>query len=572
MPASLRFFSRPGSPFARPFPVLLFLAASCAAQAAYASWATNGNPASLAAMNQVGAQAVPDGAGGIILVWEDYRNGNADVFAQRLSAAGVPLWGSDGLAICTDTLAQQSPTLASDGAGGAVIGWQDLRNSTYDVYAQRVSAAGSVLWTANGVPVCTAIGNQVLEVVASDGANGAIVGWRDFRAGESDLYAQRLNASGTALWTADGVGVCLASGGQTDLRVVSDPRGGAFFAWRDLRSGSFYDIYAQSMDGTGAPRWALNGVPVCAAAFDQSGPVIAQDGRFGLLVSWQDQRNGVDYNVWAQRIKPDGTPRWTVDGVQLTNASGQQTMPILISDGSAGAIVGWTDARVSRPDIYAQRADSTGALLWNPSDGVAVCASDSSQFIRSGVGDGSGGAIFGWDDDRSGKAEIYGQAVGATGAVRWAAAGVLIATGSGSRTLTAAVPDGYGGVVFGWQDFRNGATSDIYAFRMTSLGTGVANAPAPAAPARLYPARPNPFNPSTAIDFSLDRSARVSISIHDVQGRLVRVLAEQDYDAGRHTVRWDGTDRAGGPVGSGVYFVRLSYPGGARAMAVALVR
>lgn len=557
---------------ARRLSLAFLLAAVGAPSSAFAAWATYGSPATLAPQNQVSAQGVSDGLGGIILVWEDYRNGNADVYAQHLDASGVPLWGADGLAVCTDTTDQQSPVVTSDGAGGAIFAWQDLRNANYDIYAQRVNAAGSTLWTADGAPVCTAAGNQVLEVITGDGANGAIVGWRDLRTGDSDIYAQRLDASGAPLWLANGVGVCVIAGVQTDVRVLSDPRGGAFFVWRDRRGGTYYDIYAQAIDATGAARWTANGKLVCGASFDQLSPAIALDGRFGLLVAWQDQRNGVDFNVWAQRLKPDGTPRWTVDGVQMTNATGQQTNPVLIPDATAGAIVAWTDSRVPRPDIYAQRADSTGALLWAPSDGVAVCAADSSQFLEAGVSDGSGGAIFGWDDDRSGGDQIYAQSLAPNGTVRWAASGVLVSTAAGARTLTTAVPDGYHGVIFGWQDFRNGATSDVYAFRMTSVGTGVETSGVPAVPARLYPARPNPFNPSTAIDFSLDRAARVSLTIHDVQGRRVRVLAGGDYAAGRHTIRWDGTDASGSPVGSGVYFVRLALPEGARTTAITLLR
>ncbi|HEX7078397.1 MAG TPA: FlgD immunoglobulin-like domain containing protein [Candidatus Eisenbacteria bacterium] len=553
--------------------VAILLVAFGPAPGALASWAPNGNPASLAAMNQVSAQGISDGLGGIILVWEDYRNGNADVYAQHLDMSGAPLWGADGLAVCTDSTDQQSPVLTSDGAGGAIIAWQDLRDLNYDIYAQRVSAGGTVQWTSNGVPVCTAAGSQVLEVATSDGANGAIIGWRDLRSGDSDVYAQRLSATGTRLWTpADGVGVCVLAGSQTDVRILGDPRGGAFLVWRDRRAGLYYDIYAQSLDSGGAPRWTANGMPVCAATYDQLSPSIALDGRFGLLVAWQDQRNGIDFNVWAQRLKPDGSPRWTLDGVQMTNAAGQQSTPVLIPDGSAGAIVAWTDSRVARPDIYAQRADSAGALLWAPGDGVAVCASDSSQFLRTGVSDEQGGAIFAWDDDRSGGDQIYAQSVAPNGTRRWATPGLLIATASGSRTLTTAVADGYHGALFGWQDFRNGPTADVYAFRVTSLGTSVEPSRAPAVPARLYPARPNPFNPSTAIEFSLDAPSRVSLAVHDIQGRRVRVLADGSFDAGRHTVRWDGADQAGRPCGSGVYFVRLALPQGTRAMAITLVR
>ncbi len=63
--------------------------------------------------------------------------------------------------ICTATGNQQVPTIVSDGSGGAIITWQDLRNGTNnDIYAQHVNASGVVQWTANGDTVCTAANDQ----------------------------------------------------------------------------------------------------------------------------------------------------------------------------------------------------------------------------------------------------------------------------------------------------------------------------------------------------------------------------------------------------------------------------
>ncbi|MBN1825687.1 MAG: immune inhibitor A [Candidatus Eisenbacteria bacterium] len=85
--------------------------------------------------------------------------------------------------------------------------------------------------------------------------------------------------------------------------------------------------------------------------------------------------------------------------------------------------------------------------------------------------------------------------------------------------------------------------------------TGVA-AGAPAA-TRLGRNRPNPFNPSTVISWSLARPGNVSLSIHDVSGRLVRTLVRGARDAGDQETVWDGRDDRGGAVASGVYFYRL---------------
>ena len=68
---------------------------------------------------------------------------------------------------------------------------------------------------------------------------------------------------------------------------------------------------------------------------------------------------------------------------------------------------------------------------------------------------------------------------------------------------------------------------------------------------------PNPFNPITTIAFDLPRSEQVRVTIHDVQGRLVRTLVDGVRDEGRHTVVWSGVTDAGRRAASGAYIYRL---------------
>ncbi|HET6347725.1 MAG TPA: T9SS type A sorting domain-containing protein [Candidatus Krumholzibacteria bacterium] len=73
----------------------------------------------------------------------------------------------------------------------------------------------------------------------------------------------------------------------------------------------------------------------------------------------------------------------------------------------------------------------------------------------------------------------------------------------------------------------------------------------------LFPAFPNPFNPSTTIRYSIGRAADVSLVVYDVAGRQVRVLVDQHRSPGTYESPWDGRDSRGNPVASGVYFYRL---------------
>ncbi|HXV13572.1 MAG TPA: T9SS type A sorting domain-containing protein [Candidatus Krumholzibacteria bacterium] len=77
----------------------------------------------------------------------------------------------------------------------------------------------------------------------------------------------------------------------------------------------------------------------------------------------------------------------------------------------------------------------------------------------------------------------------------------------------------------------------------------------------LYQNVPNPFNPTTTIQFEIPRSASTQLDVFDVSGRHVRSLLRGMIGKGPHAVTWDGTNHRGELVGSGVYFYRLEVGG-----------
>src|SRR5206468_554984 len=173
---------------------------------------------------------------------------------QRVDLVGGRLWGSSGSGVSLSP-GGRATALISDGAGGAIVTWQDTRSGTNDnIYAQRLSSAGLTQWTVDGAPVCVASQNQTVPVLVSDGASGAIITWTDARtspATNNDVYAQRLDVNGAAQWTLDGVAVCAILNAQESPTIASDGAGGAWMAWQDFRGGSNWDVYASRMSGGG---------------------------------------------------------------------------------------------------------------------------------------------------------------------------------------------------------------------------------------------------------------------------------------------------------------------------------
>lgn len=88
----------------------------------------------------------------------------------------------------------------------------------------------------------------------------------------------------------------------------------------------------------------------------------------------------------------------------------------------------------------------------------------------------------------------------------------------------------------------------------------------------LHPARPNPFNPQTHVEFTLSRAGAVSLAIYNLRGELVARLVDEHRAAGSHTIEWGGLDSRGRASPSGIYFAQLRADGVVMTQRLALVR
>jgi predicted lipoprotein with Yx(FWY)xxD motif len=521
----------------------------------FSQW--QGNPVSTAGNNQINPMMTTDGSGGTIITWQDSRSGRYQIYAQRMNADGNAVWTTNGIPICT-TDTNYNPIIVSDGSGGAIIAWQSLRGSiTADIYAQRVNSSGAVQWTTNGVPVCVIVFEQDTISMISDGLGGAILTWQDYRSnnGFADVYAQRVNSSGSMIWTANGVNICNQAAAQRGPKLVSDGSGGAFITWYDNRAGN-YDIYTQRVGSAGAVQWTTNGVATCTMASDQLKPDICSDGAGGVIIVWYDYRSTTDFNIYAQRQGPSGAIVWAVDGVVMNNnVAYDQIDPKIVSDGLGGAIMSWTDYQTgTTADIYAQRVNSTGAVQWTAT-GVIICTSANDQIKSQLVSDGNNGAYITWQDHRNaGNADIYAQRIASNAAINWAATGFAICTANNDQLNPMIVSNGNLGAIVAWQDYRSGNNFDIYetgfnTSGFVAVGNGGMTFPQEFSLSQNYP---NPFNPSTVINYQLPTNSTVKISIYDALGKEIDILVNESQHAGNHNVEWNAVN-----FPSGVYFYRL---------------
>ena len=337
------------------------------------AWPTDGYLVCSADSSQFLSAMISDGAGGAYLSWRDLRSRtNSDLYMHHMLASGVedPNWPECGLLACAATGDQVGGDMVLGMSGAVLITWSDTRSGVSDIYAQRALASGSIdpTWPLDGRAVCTAAGVQQLPAIATDGAGGAFLVWQDLRSGDVDVFAARVRANGVLdpVWPIDGAAVCTALGEQSFLGIAASGPSAAIVTWRDRRN-SLQDIYAARLVAGGLdPVWPTNGLGVCIAVGAQTVPVLAADGAGGALIAWEDSRSG-SADIYAHHVLQSGVvdPGWQLEGSPVSMATNQQQSPSLIADGSGGAILAWHDSRTAAStaiDIYAQRVRADGTL------------------------------------------------------------------------------------------------------------------------------------------------------------------------------------------------------------------
>jgi len=327
-----------------------------------ALWTANGVAVCTAASDQSEPQVCADGFGGCIVAWVDGRVGlpQTDIYAQRVRADGNAAWTANGVAICTSSEIQQELRMAPDGKGGAIMAWADYRSGG-DIYAQKIRPDGNVAWTANGKAVCSAANIQMTPDIVYDNKYGAIIAWSDQRT-SYDIYTQRIDSLGDARWTANGIGLCIEATWQNYPKIAADGEGGASVTWLDYRGGDG-DCYAQRVSPDGSVKWTANGIPICSVVGQCADIGIVPIAGKGYGLAWTDFRNGAG-DIYAQGIDSTGTALLAPNGIAVCDTANAQIRPVGVSDGEGGAILVWKDSRGSTgSDIYAARINSQGEMV-----------------------------------------------------------------------------------------------------------------------------------------------------------------------------------------------------------------
>ncbi len=349
-----------------------------------------------------------DGAAGVFVVWSNQDG--PDLYAQHLTATGTPAagWPVGGLPIAVFPGDQSGPTVLPDGSGGIFAWWQDGRPGAVGIYMQHVLGDGSI---ASGWPV----GGRVVQ---------------------GDPNISMVGALGPDGYRGGGVLPDGAGGFYLGLKTWK-----LSMAWYDSGADSTLAILRLTGSGRASPGWSPAGTLVCAAAGMRKEAVLSADGGGRAFMAWDDYRGGPMSRMYAAEVFPDGSlaPGWAADGVPVSGYAGPQYTGGAVADGSGGVFVAGAFAGAHYADILVQHLDANGFGLpgWGP-DGQAIGA----EYNYGGhhildipglVTDAAGGCIAEWNGPNP--YQHYAQDIGGDGVVATALSLVSANAGPGQVSL-----------------------------------------------------------------------------------------------------------------------------------------
>lgn len=414
----------------------------------------------------------------------------------------------------------------------------------FDLFLVKLNHAGDTVWSRTYGGADTDYGYDIRET--ADGGFILVGQTRSFGRGAADVYLVRTDSTGDTLWSQ-------TYGGSGDeegrsVRVTSDD-GFIICGTTDSYGAGYTDVYFVRTDSLGDTVWTKT----VGGAGGESGFAVRQTSDGGFIAVGSTGSFGDGYSsIYAIRLDADGDSLWatTYGG---SRADFGRTVEIALDGGllfagkTASFGAGFSDA-------YLVRTDADGNFQWQQTYGDTK--EDAAYSIYRTM---DGGYLISGTKEVSEarKLDVYLIKTDPAGNPVW------------ERTYGGTKSD-YGMMVFqetGHDYMLVGHTysytaggSDLYIMKVEGEVTDAPDDEPVPEPSGFELAQnyPNPFNMSTIIEFVLPRRSQVTVTVYNILGQEVRQWQYEAVAAGRHSITWDGHNRSGWEIASGVYFYRMS--------------
>ncbi len=399
-------------------------------------------------------------------------------FAPLASAQWSPNPATN-LPICNAGGDQVQPKIANAPSGETIVSWYDNRVGGFDVYAQRLDDSGTPLWTPNGVLVqdraVSSTEDYGLDVDATGNALLAY-GIVNF----SSLGLQKISPAGALLWGPTGI-VLSTPGGSHSPKIAATTDGSYVAAWSE---GAVLGINLQKFDANGNSLWGpvvytdpptSRNLFICDLHASDNGSVIVLWFRCagsGCATS--------AHHLYTQKYDSSGVPVWN-GGVPVILFNGSSTangyFPTFLSDGNGGAVYGWYETGGSQL-CFLQRINAAGTEVY-AHNGVA-CTTATAGRMRISAAPGfdaaTGDMYMGWAEVTLPTQNMWGvraQKVSSAGVLQWGGEGVSIKPLDGNQVSFVRANTLLGGCVVAWQDATGALTGLVKSSRLDSSGAAV---------------------------------------------------------------------------------------------------
>lgn len=342
-----------------------------------------------------------DASGTFYAVWQDFRNGNYDIYFARSTDNGAT-WSSN-VKVSDDlgSRVQGDPSLAVDANGTLYVAWDESFNNDYDIYVT-TSTDGGQSWSANiKVNDDSGTSRQQYSSLAVDASGIVYVAWQDQRNGNYDVYFATSTDSGTTWSTNVKVNDDSGTSAQYKPSLAVDASGTVYVAWEDNRNSN-YDIYFASSTDSGTT-WSTDvKVNDETDSADQLVANLAVDSSGMLYVTWHNGNRDIYFAT-----STDGGTTWS-SNIKFNDDSGasRQEYPSLAVDANGIVYVTWQDNRNGNYDIYFAKSVDDGNH-WQ----VQAMVNDNngeSQLPKPSLAvNANGNAVIAWTDKRNGFEDIY---------------------------------------------------------------------------------------------------------------------------------------------------------------------
>jgi hypothetical protein len=351
----------------------LFLAALFSAALPAAALAHNSGAAVCILPDGIRAPyaAVAEADSGALVIYEDTRGNGVALYSQRVDHRGHPMLAAGGVLVRSFSAFPYLDGFLPDGSGGIILAWDEVRGTAgHDVILQRVLADGTLAYGPNGIDICSANLDQGEAQLAAGPSGSYYVVWKDMRnnnASDADIYAQRVSLAGSAMWTANGVAV----NAPADINAGGYGNGGLPYICDDALGGLVVSWVpdatripkAQHLNSAGAATWASG---IAFGAYSDTDPIPTPDGSGGAWIAFRKYNGSSGYIPYFQHVLPAGTLQFTAAGVNLNmgNSVGTNFSMVPFRNGSGGCffyVVGYINSNGSY--AYRQEVNSAGTLL-----------------------------------------------------------------------------------------------------------------------------------------------------------------------------------------------------------------